>query len=100
MISSNIQLLSWLVSIVIGLIYYHIINVFYRFTSRYRLFIRIFFDILFIFILTSLFIYIYLKVNNGFIHYSFVIFWFLGYLLSNIVNIYVKRQKKSKYPCK
>lgn len=100
MISSNIQLLSWLISIVIGFIYYHILNAFYRFTSRYGLFIRIFFDIFLIFIVTSLLIYIYLKVNNGFIHYSFVIFWFLGYLLSNIVNIYVKRQKKSKYTYK
>lgn len=93
MIDNNIQLLSWLISVLIGFIYALAICLFKRITINKRKLFKIFCSILFICIFSIFSIYVYYIVNGGIIHYSFLVFWVCGSYLFHIVKSYVKRHE-------
>ena len=93
MINSNLQLISWIASFFVGLVYSHVLELFFKYTSRNCLLIRIIFEFLFTFINIFCLVFLYFKINGGYIHYSFIFFWFFGFFLLLIVKSNVNRQK-------
>lgn len=93
MISGTFQLFSWISSIFLGFIYGFISNKFIKFTRGLRLIYRLFLDIIYVIICSALLIFIYYKINGGYIHYSYLIFWSIGYYLFFLVKSCVKRHK-------
>ena len=94
MISSGLQLYSWFVSVLIGFIYASFLNLFIRYNKRKSIPLMIIKSAIFIITCVVLLIFIYYKCNNGYIHYSFLIFWIIGFYLFLVVKSYVKRHKK------
>jgi len=94
MISAKIQLCSWLVSFVIGFSYYFALIIYCKLTSKIRRSVRLITNLIFISLLVLICICIYYKITNGLIHYTFLIFWILGFYVNNRVNFYIKRHKK------
>lgn len=89
MISSSLQLYSWFISLIIGAVYYYINSIFiFRFKPK-LLVLRLIYYSIFVFIVSFSLIYIYYKINNGYIHYSYPIFWIIGYYISFKVKSYV-----------
>lgn len=92
MISSNIQLLSFFISVCIGFMYFYFYRIVFNrlwFKTKMFIFLK---DIIYILIVSTISIYVYYIVNNGYVHYSYVIFWVIGYMIGLKVNNYVKRQ--------
>ena len=91
MINSNIQLFSFISSIMIGFIYCYLYKYYFKIFKKQKIIFLIFIDALFIIINLVSLIFLYMRINGGYIHYSFIIFWIIGYLVAIKVNKYVKR---------
>lgn len=87
MISSNVQLLSWIISILVGYIYFHVSFLYFSFVSRYHLYFRMIFHLIYIMLISLGISYLYYRVNYNVFHYSYVLFWFGGYYLYKKINI-------------
>lgn len=94
MINNNIQLLSWFFSIIAGFVYSIFLFLFSIFIKSMSKLLKIFLSSIFVIIISTFMIYAYYKINNGFIHYSYLVFWLIGYYLFYLVKSNVKRQKK------
>lgn len=95
MINNYLQLSSWIISILLGFIYYYFINVIVTKLNSHNIIIKIFIDTLYILIISLLLIYIYYKFNGGYIHYGYPLFYTLGYIAAKIVNKSVNMLKKT-----
>lgn len=94
MINNNEQLFSWIISIYIGFIYSFLLKYFYLLTRNKRKIYKILLSFIFILLVTIFIIYVYYKINGGIIHYSYILFWILGYYMFFIVKSHVNRHKK------
>ncbi len=97
MISSPIQLYSLFFSVLLGSLYNFILNLYLIKINYKKIYFRCVFHTIFILFISIIVINIYFKINGGFIHYSYLLFWIIGYFITNKVKLYVKQQKKSKY---
>ena len=95
MINNVTQLGSWLIAIIIGIIYYFVLKFIILKINSNNIFIRIFIDIFYIFISSFLIIKTYYYFNGGYIHYGYLLFFAIGYFISRKVNNSVKRLKKT-----
>lgn len=91
------QLSSWLVSFVIGFVYYFLLNYIIIKINSKNIFIKIFLDTIYVILISLVLIYIYYWFNGGYIHYGYPIFYLLGYLAAKKVNRCVKRLKKALF---
>jgi hypothetical protein len=94
MIDNNLQLYSWIFSIMVGFLYAFSFHFFYKYTFCKRNIIKIILSFFYVITITFCGIFSYYKVNGGYIHYSFLVFWILGAYIFNIVKCTVKRHKK------
>ena len=94
MINAYLQLLSWIISFIIGIIYGFISSIYFDLLKKRSFFIKLVCDILFVITISTVLSVLYFKVNYGFIHYSYIIFWFFGYYVNFKVKFKVKRHKK------
>lgn len=82
--SAGIQVVSFLYSFSYGclfaLVSYHIKK---RFIKRHML-IRLFVDILFVFIASIIYMYGLYKINYGILHLYFILVYILGYFIINV----------------
>lgn len=93
MINNYIQLYSWLFSFSIGFTYKILIDLYFYLFSKINYLLRIFLDFLFVLFISISVIYLYFKLNGNVFHYSYLLFWGVGYITSNKLNIV-------KYICK
>ena len=91
--NSNLQLCSWIISCVIGFLYSFSLYVFKTLTIKFSVIAKVFLSLIYVVFMSISIIYTYYKVNMGYINYSYVVFWVLGFSLFNIVKSYVKRHK-------
>lgn len=95
MINNYLQLSSWMISIIIGLVYYYLLNTVFTKVNTYNIIIKIFIDIVFVTLVSALLIFTYYKFNGGYIHYGYPLFYILGYFVAKIVNKGVNNLKKT-----
>lgn len=95
MISSNTQLFSLFISLIIGFVYYFVMKYIISKFNSCNLFLKIIIDLLYVLLLSLIIIYIYYKVNGGYIHFSYPLFYVCGYYAAFIVNKYVKIHGKT-----
>ena len=100
MISVKLQLYSWITSVVIGFFYFLFLFLTTKFIIRKNIIMRIILYTLFVVITSILLMYLYYLVNGGIIHYTFVLFWCVGYYLFFIVKQRVKTYKKTIFSSK
>ena len=93
MIDNKLQLYIWFISIIVGFIYASFLNLFIKSNKGKKLPLIIIQSIIFIIICVLLLMRIYYICNNGHIHYSYLIFWIIGYHLFLLVKFNVKRHK-------
>ena len=94
MIDNNLQLISWFSSIFIGFIYSFLILLYKKIIYNKAIIIKILSSIGLILLFSLLLIYFYYKVNGGYVHYSFIVFWICGGYLFYLVKSHVNRHKK------
>jgi len=87
----KIQLLSFIVSFVYGLVLGCSKTFYFTFIEKKNTVIQIIASFIYALIMAFIYIYISYKINNGVIHLYFLIVVFLGYFLMNYLFKYVKR---------
>ena len=93
MMNSNLQILSWSVSFLVGIFYLFMLDLFFNFVYRKNIFIRIIYEFIFVIISEVTLVVLYYKLNGGVIHYSYLLFIILGFFTEYQVKQYVKRHK-------
>lgn len=87
MINIKYQIVSWFLSYIIGYIYYFLFNI----TLPKNIFLKILYSFSFVIFLSLFFMYLYYKFVFGFIHYSYFVFWIIGFYSAYKLKLYVKR---------
>ena len=91
----KIQIYSFFVSFVYGIIFYLLLELNSKFVYSSNLFIKIIFSSFFVLFNCLLYFIILLFVNNGYIHFYFFICLILGYLMCKVIyKKIVKRNLK------
>ena len=99
MINNYVQLYSWILSIIIGFIYSIILRVYFLIIRNRRFSIRMLLHFLLITLISSLIVICYLEFNGNLLHYSYILFWIIGYMFGNnnkIVKLVCKLTRKDK----
>jgi len=86
--SSYIQLLCLILSFIYGYVVNKFNNIFLILVKKMNIFFRFIIYIAYVVIFSLLYIFILFKINRGILHYYFVIFIVIGYIIG-----YVKRRK-------
>ena len=97
MISSSLQLFSWVISFLIGALYFYFYKYIIKVFNLKNIVLKIFIDTFYIIFVSFLITYTYYKVNLGYIHYSYIIFYILGYFCAFKVKMCVKVLKKTYF---
>mgnify|MGYP004530362625 CR=1 FL=1 len=79
MIPLNIQIPSFIVSLVFGVFVYIMINVFYKVIYNNNIVLRVICSVLFTLFLGLIYFFLLLKINNGFLHIYFFLCVLVGY---------------------
>lgn len=95
MISPYLQLYTWFFLFIIGAAYYIVLNVFFFFSYKFKIVFRLFLYTLFVIFISSLIIILLFIFNGGIIHYTYALFFLLGYYVAKRVKVNVKRHKLS-----
>lgn len=93
MIELNIQILSLGVSFLYGILFYILLEINSRFLYSSSMVVRILFSFVFILFCSLLYFVVLLKVNNGYVHFYFLLCIILGYFLCKVIH---KRLLKRK----
>ena len=86
--SSYIQLLCLLLSFIYGYVVNKFNNIFLLLVKKMNIFFKFIIYLAYVVIFSLLYIFILFKINRGILHYYFVIFIVIGYIIG-----YVKRRK-------
>lgn len=93
----EIQIQSLIVSYIYGLFFSLTYNLLFFILYHNNKYLRILFDLLYIFILFTLYFYILLVINKGIVHIYFVILLVLGFITGNYKTKKIRvEMKKSK----
>jgi len=93
----DIQIRSFIFSFVFGCIFYFLLYILNRFTCDKKIWVRIIFSMIFIFIVSLLYFIGLLYINNGYVHIYFLISILVGYIFVNLIfNRWFTHKKKIK----
>lgn len=90
---SYVQLLTFIVSFVYGILFNFFTKVNYKYLFNKNFYIKIIFNIVYVFDVVLLYLFILLKLSNGYFHVYFLIFIILGYFFGEYVNNKLKNVK-------
>ena len=77
----DIQIYSFLVSFIFGIVFYYLLDFFNKLICKLKIYLKIIFSFLFIITMTLLYFIIILYVNDGVIHIYFLLSILVGYIL-------------------
>lgn len=86
MIPLNIQLISIVFSFIYGMFFSFLLNLNYKYLYKSSGVVKIFINLIFIYDNTLLYFIILRYINNGILHYYFIIFILLGFSFINKVS--------------
>ena len=89
----TIQIYSLLFSFFYGMFFYILLEINYKFLYSDKLLFKIFYTLIFILFNTLLYFICLKKINNGIIHFYFILSILLGYL---VLKLIIKRIKIKK----
>jgi len=90
----RIQILSLLYSFFYGIVFYFLLEVNHKFLYEGKIVYRIIISFLFIILMSLLYFFGLVKINNGIIHLYFYLSLFTGYLLSFVIYRKINCKKK------
>ena len=94
MMELNIQILSLGVSFLYGIIFYILLEINSRFLYSSSIIIKVLFSFIFVLFNSLLYFLILLKINNGYVHFYFLICLILGYILCKVIYKRLLKRKR------
>ncbi len=81
MMDLTTQIYTFLFSCLYGLLFFGIIDIIKNHIIKYRLFIQVFFSLVFSLAMALLYFYILVKINDGIIHIYYLLAFLIGYYM-------------------
>jgi len=90
----KIQILSLMFSFFYGVIFFFLLEINHRFLYEGKIIYRIIVSFLFVIVMSLIYFFGLIKINNGIIHIYFYLSLFTGYLLSFVIYRKINCKKK------
>jgi len=83
----DIQMYSFVSSFLFGVILFFLMDIFNILMCKVKLFLKIIFSFLFVMVLALLYFLMLLFINNGVVHFYFLLMILVGYIFGNFIKL-------------
>lgn len=90
----SVQIFSLIYSFFYGVVFYVLLEINYRFLYLGKIVYRIILSFLFVIFVSLLYFILLVRINNGILHYYFLLCFFTGYLFSFVIYRKINCQRK------